>query len=246
MLLLTFAITLIVITSIVIISTPIRYYLPGYSDAEVKDIALKNAIIIDSLEQTVNSQTTYIRNVRAIFAGKLLSDSTQSRDVVNVPENDPSLQKSESEKDFSEQYEKHEKNNLSSQTQEVEALKNGISFNIPLEGKISTHFDATKRIFGVDIVAKPNERVAAVYDGTVIFAGFEANSGYLIQVQHKNGFVSIYSQNGKLLKQIGDKVRTGEAIALVANAGKEKRPVHLHLELWHNGSPVNPASYIPF
>ena len=80
MLVLVFAITLITLTAIGIIATPIRNYLPGYSDAEVRSFALKNAILIDSLEVKLNQQSSYIESLHSVFQGKIDPDSSRSKD----------------------------------------------------------------------------------------------------------------------------------------------------------------------
>ena len=86
----------------------------------------------------------------------------------------------------------------------------------------------------------------ATLDGTVIYCGFDPNHGNVIEVQHKNGFVSVYKHNELLLKEVGDHVVAGEAIALVGNTGNLSTGPHLHFELWYKGSPVNPEEYIAF
>jgi murein DD-endopeptidase MepM/ murein hydrolase activator NlpD len=82
--------------------------------------------------------------------------------------------------------------------------------------------------------------------GSVVLAGFDANSGYVIEIQHSNGFISIYKHNALLLKKQGDEVRSGEAIALVGNTGNFSTGFHLHFELWYKGKPVDPCEYINF
>mgnify|MGYP005979669017 FL=1 len=122
----------------------------------------------------------------------------------------------------------------------------GVFFYKPVNGVVSSHYDANIRHYGVDLVAAPKESVLATLDGTVVFAGFDPNSGNVIQVQHKNGFLSIYKHNELLLKEVGDRVVAGEAIALVGNTGKLSTGPHLHFELWYKGGPVNPEEYIAF
>jgi murein DD-endopeptidase MepM/ murein hydrolase activator NlpD len=246
MLLSVFAITLIALTSIVIISTPIRNYLPGYSDAEVRGFALQNAILIDSLERVVDQQSTYIGNIRSVFEGKVQIDSVKSEDVISISEDDKSLQKTESENSFNESYQKEEKYNLSAKTDESKTMTEGAVFFKPLKGIISSRYNPAINHFGLDLVAKPKESVVAVLEGTVIFTGYDPNVGYFIQIQHQNGFVSMYKHNDLLLKKTGEQVRTGEAIAIVGNTGRESTGPHLHFELWYKGEPVNPESYITF
>ena len=98
----------------------------------------------------------------------------------------------------------------------------------------------------MDLVSGPQESVLSALDGTVVFSGFDPNFGNVIQVQHKNGFLSIYKHNDLLLKEVGDRVVAGEVIATIGNTGKLSTGPHLHFELWYKGSPVNPEEYIAF
>ena len=122
----------------------------------------------------------------------------------------------------------------------------GLIFYRPTRGMISSHFDADKKHYGTDIAANPNESVLATLDGTVILSTYTAETGYLIEVQHNQDFVSVYKHCGSLLKRVGDKVQAGEAIALVGNSGTLTTGPHLHFELWHKGIAVNPEKYIVF
>ena len=82
--------------------------------------------------------------------------------------------------------------------------------------------------------------------GTVILSTYTAETGYLIEIQHNQDFVSVYKHCGSLLKREGDAVKGGEAIALVGNTGELSTGPHLHFELWHKGRAVNPELYIVF
>ena len=82
--------------------------------------------------------------------------------------------------------------------------------------------------------------------GTVIYTGFDANFGYVINVQHSNGFVSVYKHNALLLKKEGEEVNGGDVIALVGNTGVLSTGDHLHFELWYKGKAVDPRDYINF
>jgi len=86
----------------------------------------------------------------------------------------------------------------------------------------------------------------ATLEGTVVYKGFDPNYGNVITIQHKNDFLSIYKHNDILLKEIGDRVVAGEAIAIIGNTGKLSTGIHLHFELWHKGVAVNPEDYIAF
>jgi murein DD-endopeptidase MepM/ murein hydrolase activator NlpD len=56
----------------------------------------------------------------------------------------------------------------------------------------------------------------------------------------------VYRHNAELFKIQGDKVRAGEAVAIMGNTGKETTGPHLHFEMWLNGQSINPEDYIKF
>ena len=123
---------------------------------------------------------------------------------------------------------------------------NGLILYRPTRGMVSDHFNAEKKHFGTDIAANPNESVLATMDGTVILSTYTAETGYLIGVQHNQDLISIYKHCGSLLKKEGERVKGGEAIALVGNSGTLSTGPHLHFELWYKGHPINPEKYIVF
>ena len=96
------------------------------------------------------------------------------------------------------------------------------------------------------MVAKVGTPVKAAADGTVIFSEWTTETGYVIILKHANNFISVYKHNGTLLKQQGDLVQSGEAIASIGSSGELTTGPHLHFELWSDGYAVNPANYIDF
>jgi murein DD-endopeptidase MepM/ murein hydrolase activator NlpD len=119
-------------------------------------------------------------------------------------------------------------------------------FFTPLKGSITNSFEPTSRHYGIDIVAPKNEAIKATLDGTVIFAEWTVKTGYVIQLQHANNLTSIYKHNSVLLKEVGDAILAGEAIAIVGNSGKLTSGPHLHFELWRDGVALDPEKYINF
>ena len=235
---------LFLIASVIIAFTPLRNYLPGYMNSEIRAQVVENALRVDSLQQLVDLQNLYIMNIQDIFSGKVRIDSVQSMDTLTAMREDSLMERTKREEEFRRQYEETEKYNLTSITSQPDV--DGLIFYRPTRGMISSHFDADKKHYGTDIAANPNESVLATLDGTVILSTYTAETGYLIEVQHNQDFVSVYKHCGSLLKRVGDKVQAGEAIALVGNSGTLTTGPHLHFELWHKGSAVNPEKYIVF
>ena len=238
-----FITVLVALTSIVIINTPIRNYLPGYMDSEIRRDMIDNALRSDSLEQALLMQSQYLESTLAILKGESPITKISQPDTVSV--NKESLEKSKTLEEFVRNYEEEERYNLNVLPTST-PLPANLLFYRPVQGTVSAKFESSSRHYGIDIVAHPKSSVLATMKGTVIFSGFDANGGYVIQIQHANGFVSIYKHNALLLKQQNDNVSAGEAIAIVGNTGNLSSGVHLHFELWYNGKPVNPEEYIVF
>ena len=83
-------------------------------------------------------------------------------------------------------------------------------------------------------------------DGTVVLATWTPETGHVVQLQHKNNLVSIYKHNAVLLKKMGEKVKAGEAIAIIGSSGSESSGPHLHFELWLKGDPIDPERFMAF
>lgn len=101
------------------------------------------------------------------------------------------------------------------------------------------------RIFhsGVDLGYDYNEPVLAAFDGLVIHVGNYSRSGVTVILRHDEGTYTMYGHNTKAVVNMGERVRTGQEIALAGSTGYSTGP-HLHLEIWQNGVYLNPMDYI--
>lgn len=236
-------ILVVAITAAIIIATPIRYFLPGYLDSEVRQTAIQTAIHIDSLEQKMLAQEIYVTNVRKILDGTMEIDSVSSvPDTIFIPEDDPSLQKSKKEKEFVEHYGEDEKYNLSI-LPTTSAPSSQVILYLPTKGVVTRKFNPKEKNYGIDIHPSAATSVIAVMDGTIIDARYDLENNYIIRIQHKNGFLSVYNNCSKLLLyRVGDVVRQGDPIAtLDVKSNKD-----FHFELWYNGVAVDPQEYMTF
>ncbi len=121
----------------------------------------------------------------------------------------------------------------------------GVHFFTPVKGVVSQGYDARQHPY-LDITAPAGSVVTAVLDGTVVFAGWDEDTGYTLVLQHNGDIISVYRRNQKLLKATGESVKAGTPVALVGNSGSLTTGDHLHLELWYRGTAVDPAKYISF
>ena len=241
-----FAVTVIfLITSVIIAFTPLRNYLPGYMNSEVREQVVLNALRADSLQWVLERQRMYIMNIQDIISGNVKVDSVHSIDSLTVTRTEELVERTQAEDDFRKQYEETERYNLT--TIDNAPVMSGLIFFRPTRGMVASDFDANKQHYGIDIAANPNESVLATLDGTVILATYTADTGYVIQVQHAQNLVSVYKHCGSLLKKVGATVKAGEAIALVGKTGeKTTGGPHLHFELWNKGRALDPSKYIVF
>ena len=96
---------------------------------------------------------------------------------------------------------------------------------------------------GVLIAAAPGTTVRAVADGRVVFADWMNGYGLILIIDHGNGYMSLYAHNDALLRDAGNAVKRGDALATVGNSGGQGRPA-LYFELRRNGQPVNPDTWL--
>jgi septal ring factor EnvC (AmiA/AmiB activator) len=86
-------------------------------------------------------------------------------------------------------------------------------------------------------------QVKAIAAGQVVFSEWLRGFGNLIIVDHGESYMSIYSNNESLYKQVGERVQPGDAIATVGNSGGQS-DIGLYFEMRHQGRPVNPLLWV--
>ena len=240
-----FSVILILATIVLIAFTPIRGYIPGYSSVKLKTDARKLTLASDSLQNRLVVLENYTKSIKSILTGEVTSDDIidSIQELSKRTQVDQStLNASKQDSIFREKIESRDRFPLSDQL--LNKVK--IVFFAPISGTISQSFNSENKHFAIDVVAKTGTPVKAVADGTVIFSEWTTETGYVIILKHTNNFISVYKHNGILLKQQGDQVQSGEAIASIGSSGELTTGPHLHFELWSDGYAVNPANYIDF
>jgi murein DD-endopeptidase MepM/ murein hydrolase activator NlpD len=96
---------------------------------------------------------------------------------------------------------------------------------------------------GLDIANRPGTTIRAPADGTVVFANTKSGYGQTVILDHGYGLETLYGHTKTFLVKKGQKVRRGDAIALMGSTGRSTGP-HVHYEVHVNGTPVDPLSYI--
>ena len=120
--------------------------------------------------------------------------------------------------------------------------------NLPVQGELMNRFGAPREDGGVSwkglfIRAANGAAVKAVAAGQVVFSDWLRGFGNLIIVDHGEGYMSLYSNNESLYKQVGETVQPGDAIAAVGNSGGQTE-AGLYFEMRHRSRPFNPLSWV--
>ncbi len=100
-----------------------------------------------------------------------------------------------------------------------------------------------RRSDGVLVSAPAGTTVKAVADGQVVFADWMTGYGMILIIDHGNGYMSLYAYNDGLLRDAGDTVKRGDAVASVGKSGGQQQSA-LYFELRRNGAPVDPRSWL--
>ena len=118
-------------------------------------------------------------------------------------------------------------------------------FAMPTRGRFSSGYGSRwgRMHRGIDIAAKTGTPINAADGGKVTFAGRQSGYGYMVEIDHENGYKTRYAHCSKLFVSKGDRVYKGEHIANVGNTGRSTGS-HLHFEVLKNGVHVNPSKYV--
>lgn len=114
----------------------------------------------------------------------------------------------------------------------------------PVDGTLTRSFGAENGHYGIDIATQSGTSFTSIADGVVINQEWTINYGYVVHVQHNGGILTIYKHAASLSKSIGDIVLQGDILGTTGNTGIMSTGSHLHLEIWKNGVPQNPNTYL--
>jgi len=245
------ALLLIIVTSVIIAFTPLREYIPGYTDVNLNRKVYELNLRADSLSRELDKKDVYFQNLRRIVEGyDFAADSAKVAYDIYKPlpvgaTDTITLHKSRQDSLLRAEYEAQNQYNLFDD--EVTPVKASLSvknFFVPLTGTVTNGFNPAEGHYGIDISSDGDQIINATFDGTVVFASWSIENGYCIGLQHADGYFSTYKHNATLLKKEGDYVKAGEAIAILGESGQTEHAEHLHFELWHNSIPLNPSDYM--
>lgn len=126
------------------------------------------------------------------------------------------------------------------------------TFRWPCSGNITSPFGYRHLSYsyastfhkGIDIANRYGTAICAADGGTVVYAGWMSGYGYLVQINHGNGYKTYYGHNSSLLVSVGQHVYKGQQIARMGSTGNSTGN-HCHFEVRYNGVARNPMNYLP-
>ena len=132
--------------------------------------------------------------------------------------------------------------NISDYTPSVKPVKDavitsGFGYRLSPFGTYMAYFHK-----GLDFAGKPNSQIMVTADGVVRHSGWAQGYGQAVLVDHGFGYSTLYGHLADIKVKAGDSVKRGQIIANMGTTG-QSTGVHLHYEVWKDGTPVNPKSY---
>lgn len=227
---------LIVLLSVLIVYTPIRNILPGYS-ASVRQQLIQESARVDSLQADLTLQRQYLDVIKLLMAGDIRTDSVQSLDSLQRVERAQILeqQRNEATEAFKTQYELKERDRLS-------LFDNTLNRAVPqmyrpVRGAVVRSANPDARQYAVAVRTAKNESVLSVMRGHIVLLERAEDNTFTMVVQ-QTPFMTVYRHITKPTKAQGVMVEAGEAIGTME--GKKE----LELEIWDAGVFVNPEEVI--
>jgi murein DD-endopeptidase MepM/ murein hydrolase activator NlpD len=239
---------LLVISLFLVKTVLAKWFDPRHAQMEANRQLYELAVKVDSLSLEVDRKDQFIVNFQRVLRGDTSSFVQVARNMKG--ERQPFIKPVDLRPDlrdsmFRKNFEESDLSLISFTPVKYRELQETFFFT-PITGFISDRYDAKRGHFGIDVVAKTNEPVKCIADGTVILASWTQDTGYVIAVQHTGNLISVYKHNAELLKKVGTFVNAGDIISIVGNSGEMTDGPHLHFELWYDGNSLNPEEFVTF
>jgi hypothetical protein len=243
------ALFIIMITAILIAFTPLRYYVPGYTNPVEYKLYRQIFARMDSIERMNAIRETCLDNLQNVLNEIVVSENmnADNEGVVKkrTTDKEKAVQAFQQVSDEAEQIliEFADRNTKAYIPLSQYSSYPAFAFTMPALGTIVKKFSIPDKHFGIDIENEKGTLVTAIADGMIIGTEYSETEGNTIIIQHAGNIVSQYKNVDLLLKHQGDKVKSGDPIATMGGKSKESQKPYLHFELWYNGTPINPVTY---
>jgi len=134
----------------------------------------------------------------------------------------------------------------------ITQIAQGLPFNEPIPGaKISSRYGQRVDPFngrvamhaGTDFRAKTGTPVRATGAGKVVKAGRNGGYGKVVELRHRDGFITRYAHLSRILVKVGQRVEPGTLVGKVGSTGRSTGP-HLHYEVRKGKKAHDPARFM--
>ncbi len=224
--------------------TPVLDFLPGYrTDAtKSRETLMRTLIRIDSLERRMNDMLAYNESMILVVDGKTPAMRSVQND--SLPRDKSIVPTSPADSVLRRQMESDGKYGI--RTSSATGGRSNIIAVAPMDGIIAERFDMKSNSYGIRIAGAPESQIVAIADGTVLLNDWSPETGNSIAIQHHNGMISVYRRLSGTLVRKGQRVKGSEVIGYsTAGDGKDDLSTFA-FELWVDGKPADPESYILF
>jgi len=244
-----FSLLLITLTAILIAFTPLRVYVPGYTNPIEYKLYRQVLARVDSVEKISAMHKAYMDNFFNVLNENVtfqemdapMEGVTEKR----IKDKEKAEQAFKYVNDAAEQLliEIIDRNTKTYIPLYQHVVSPTFAFTMPALGVITKQFSIPDRHFGIDIENEKGALITAIADGVIISMETSEKDGNIIVIQHGGNIISQYKNLDLVLRNRGDKVKCGDPIATMGNRGAESQKPYLHFEIWYNGMPVNPVDY---
>ena len=231
------------IVLLVVIFTPVGTLVYNQEDEELRESVIEIQQKVAALKDSLNARDMQLSEIQNVLSdGSDTTFAIRRTTASNLSQNNS--------ENFS------EPQPLSAVNREATISKNEIIFSslfknnsefpvfYPVEGSLTRGFDAETGHYGIDIATQKNASFKSIAEGAVVNQDWTVNFGYVLHIQHNNGIISVYKHASSVTKSVGDVVLKGDILGTVGDVGVLSSGPHLHLEIWKNGVPQNPNSYL--
>lgn len=203
----------------------------------------KTIVSLESSMQQNQQKLAQLRENEAKLQAKIAQAEKESQ---RIAEEEARQAKSIEEKQKNNNY------TLSSDEQSLMARVSGIGkpahqFNWPVSGSVAHRFGEALQgeLYwkGMVINAKNGATVKAIADGRVLLASWLQGYGFMVVLEHGKGDMSLYGYNQRVLVGVGDKIKTGQSIAIVGSSGGQNNP-GLYFEIRRDGKALDPSGWL--
>jgi len=232
----------VAIALVLVMFTPLGALLYNKKDADLRQRAIQISRRVKELEDSLRARDSQLTTIQSVIA----SEKDTSFSVGGNYNNELSSKNQES----------MELNTFPKVSTKGVLSQNEIIFSrifegapqfpasYPLEGTFTRGYDPKDGHYGIDIATKNGTPFKAIADGAILNEEWTINYGFVVHVQHSNGIITVYKHASSLSKSIGDIVLKGDILGTVGNVGIMSTGPHLHVEIWRNGVPQNPNTYL--